>query len=56
MSRIVVHARNSRGDEAAWVLADHTVQPASWTERITAFGFIGLGVIFWAAVVLALFG
>jgi hypothetical protein len=56
MSRTVVDARNSRGDEAAWVLADHIVQPASWTERISVFGFIGLGVVFWAAVVLVLFG
>jgi hypothetical protein len=57
MSRIFVDARNPiRGDEAAWALADHVVEQASWRERIAVFGFVGFGVIFWVAVVLAFVG
>jgi hypothetical protein len=56
MSRIFIDARNpSRADETA-LLFGHVVKPASWRERLAIFWFVGLGVAFWAAVVLALFG
>jgi hypothetical protein len=56
MSRIFIDARNpSRVDETA-LLFGHVVKPASWRERLAIFWFVGLGVAFWAAVVLALFG
>ena len=55
MSRIFVDARNP-SDETGFALAGYAGKPASWRERIAVFCFVGLGVVFWAAVVLALFG
>jgi hypothetical protein len=56
MSKIFVNAWNpSRGGETAFALTGLAVKPANWRERIAIFCFVGVGVIFWAAVVLALF-
>jgi hypothetical protein len=54
MSRVLADAWiPSRRNEAA--LTDRLRQ-ASWRERIAALSFMGIGVVFWVAVVLAFLG
>ena len=49
-------ARNPTRVDETGLLFGHGVKRPSWRERIAIFWFVGLGVVFWAAVVLALFG
>jgi hypothetical protein len=56
MSRVFADARiSSRRNETAAALTGRLKQ-ASWRERIAALCFVGIGVVFWVAVVLALVG
>jgi hypothetical protein len=56
MSRVFADARiPSRRDETAAALTGRLRQ-ASWRERVAALCFVGIGVVFWTAVVLAFVG
>jgi hypothetical protein len=57
MSRPFIDVLSStQGGETALTLTGRALKPASWRERVAVICFVAVGVVFWAAVVLALFG